>query len=77
MEEIEEIERKIKHCEYRMENYGKELEIVDHYLSTLTKDDADYEKAKEEEDFYKSAIKDYWYDLKKLRSYLKKLKGEN
>ena len=29
-----------------MENYGKELEIVDHYLSTLTKDDADYEKSK-------------------------------
>ena len=30
MEEIEEIERKIKHCEYRMENYGKELEILHH-----------------------------------------------
>ena len=33
---------------------------------TSLKDDADYEKRKEEEDFYKSAIKDYWYDLKKV-----------
>ena len=30
-------------------------------------------KAKEEEDFYKSAIKDYWYDLKKVEKLFKKI----
>lgn len=77
MEKIEEIERKISYYEKQIDVFEIELEIATYYLSTLTKDDADYEKAVREETCCINVIKGYRYDLKKARSYLSKLKGEN
>ena len=77
MEKIEEIERKISYYEKQIDVFEIELEIATYYLSTLTKDDADYEKAVREEICCINVIEGYWHDLKKARSYLSKLKGEN